>query len=374
MSGFIISCGGSGGHLAPGISIAEKLIEKGHQCWIITSKKQVDTLIKRHYPNLDFIAAPGIGFSIKPQQLCKFIIEQIKAILFSLKLIRQKKPDTIIAFGGFATISIALADLLTKIPLVLHEANRKPGKAVRLFRSFAKRIYLPEGIKLLGVNPGVIMNLGLPLRKDIRRISKEKARTKLSLSLNSKVIVVLGGSQGASILNEWVHLNFNSLAAEGLNVYCITGLGKGEKGQVRTTSLENKTVTLTYCPFSANVGTVLSSADLVLSRAGASTIAELIRCQTPSILIPYPYAAENHQVANARYLEQKGGCIMIEQSNIDTLLNEVIDLVFNDELLGKIRYNLNRLNRYNTVDLIVDDLEKISSAYQLNRNDHLDVK
>jgi UDP-N-acetylglucosamine--N-acetylmuramyl-(pentapeptide) pyrophosphoryl-undecaprenol N-acetylglucosamine transferase len=116
------------------------------------------------------------------------------------------------------------------------------------------------------------------------------------------------------------------------------------------------------------MGSLFSAADLVLSRAGAGTIAELMQCRAPSVLVPYPYATDNHQLANARFLEQLGGSLTIEQSQISGLYGEVIELIYNDWLLDKFRQNLQRLNLSNSAELIACDLEKLSSEFAKKDN------
>ena len=363
MSNFVISCGGTGGHLSPGISLAERLIEQGHRCWLIISKKDVDTRLTRKYPQLDFVRAPGAAFSLYPWRLIKFFIQQFQLILFSFRLLRNKRPDTIVAFGGFITVGITLAGIIHGCPVAIHEANRKPGKATRYLRRLAHRLYLPEGVQLAGVPLQSIKHLGYPLRKGIRRTPKESARGNLRIDVSGKLLVVLGGSQGAQVLNEWVNEHFEKLGAEGISIYCVTGLGKGNNGVFEYRSATGEVVKAYYTTFSDNMGGVLSSADLVLSRAGAGTIAELMQCQTPSVLVPYPYATDNHQLANARFLEQLGGSMTIEQNQISDLYNEVVELIYNDWLLDKFRQNLRRLIRGNSAELIANDLEKLSSEY-----------
>jgi UDP-N-acetylglucosamine--N-acetylmuramyl-(pentapeptide) pyrophosphoryl-undecaprenol N-acetylglucosamine transferase len=106
----------------------------------------------------------------------------------------------------------------------------------------------------------------------------------------------------------------------------------------------------------------LSAADLVVSRAGAGTIAELIRCATPAILVPFPRAADNHQWANARFFEQQGGGLVIDEQYLGALEREVRDVIFNDWLLRKFRANLRRMDRANSLDLVLDDLEGLAAA------------
>ena len=164
-------------------------------------------------------------------------------------------------------------------------------------------MYLPEGVLLDGISPEVIRNIGYPLRKEFRRIPKERARKQLGISLHDRLLVVLGGSQGAVALNRWVKDNLESLAAEGISTYCLTGMNNESSGVVQLEGLGGQIVTNRFVSFTDEMNTVLSAADLVISRAGAGAIAEIVRCRIPSILIPYPFAAVNPQCLNGEFLE-----------------------------------------------------------------------
>jgi UDP-N-acetylglucosamine--N-acetylmuramyl-(pentapeptide) pyrophosphoryl-undecaprenol N-acetylglucosamine transferase len=121
-----------------------------------------------------------------------------------------------------------------------------------------------------------------------------------------------------------------------------------------------------FIPFSDRMAELLSAADLVVSRAGAGTLAELIRCETPAILVPYPHAADDHQRANAIYFERQGGGIVVSQTQLGQMRAEVLDIIFNDWLLRKFRANLQRMDRANSLDLMLRDLEDIASGGRAN--------
>jgi len=207
-----------------------------------------------------------------------------------------------------------------------------------------------------GVRAARVRHVGLPVRREIVRRPREAAQIRLGFDPSQKLLVILGGSQGASALNGWVRGRLARLAGEGIQVCCVTGLGKGGD-EVRTFPAKTgQSVRAVFLPFCDDVATLLSAADLVVSRAGAGTLAELIRCATPAILVPYPQAADNHQWANARFFEQLGGAVVIYQQYLVDLDREVRDIIFNDWLLGKFRANLQRMDRANSLDLILDDL------------------
>lgn len=360
MSRVVISCGGTGGHLSPGIALAEALIQNGHECTLLLSRKQVDSRLVRKYPNLRCVAGPGAGFSLHPVRFLVFVVQQIRSLAFSFRLLREVRPHVIVAFGGFLSLGVSLAGYFRGCPIAFHEANRVPGKATRLLSGFAARLYLPEGIRIPRIPPQVIRHLGYPVRKDVRRIPVNAARERLGLNVPGRLLVVIGGSQGAQVLNQWVLDRFAALGAEGISVLCVTGLGKGNEGVVEHVRPNGEKAYAYFLPFTDDMGAVLSAADLVVSRAGAGAIAELAHCHAASILIPYPFAADNHQIANARFLERQGGCVVVDQSQMHELRREVEDTIFNDWLLNRIRENLRRLNRGDTAAEIAADLIRIS--------------
>lgn len=354
----VISCGGTGGHLSPGIALAEELIKKGTKCYLVISNKEVDSRLINKYSQMDFIRIPGIGFSGKFSGFVKFIREQFKGLLFSIKFLHKVQPDVVIGFGGFTTVGLSLAARMLGVPIFLHEANRKVGKAIRFLSILATRIYLPCGVHLKSLPPKTLKNIGFPVRKEIRPIAKSLACQKLEITANVKRLLVFGGSQGASVLNKWVFEHFESLAELGIHVYCITGLGKGSIGKLEYTAKNGVCAQAIFTPFVDDMTSVLSSADLVLSRAGAGSIAEICRCHIPAILIPYPFAADNHQEANAAFFERQGGGLVISEKDIDQLYSEVVSLIFNDWLLTKFEQNMKLMDIQSNLSLIANDLEE----------------
>lgn len=357
MSRFLLTCGGTGGHLSPGISLAEGLAARGHEAVLLVSQKKVDARLLEKYPHLRFERMPGSGFSLHPVALVRCIVSQAKAFFQCVRLVRSWRPDAIVGFGGFTSAPAVLAGRLLGVPVALHESNRVPGLAVRSLGRLARRVYLPPGIRIPAIRAERTRHVGLPVRREILRQPAAAARSALGLDPALKTLVILGGSQGSGALNDWVHASLEALAAEGVQVYCVTGLGKG---QDRVAELKSKTglpVRAHFVAFSDRIGELLSAADLVVSRAGAGTLAELIRCETPAILVPYPQAADDHQRANAAFFEQQGGGLVVEQARLATMRAEVLAMLSNDWLMRQFRSNLQRMDRANSLELMLRDLE-----------------
>ncbi len=362
MSRVLISCGGTGGHLSPGISLAEGLRARGHDVVLLISRKRVDARLAEKYPELRFERMPGTGLSWRPLKFLQCVVTQAQAFAFCLRLMGRQRPDVIVGFGGFTSAPVALAGRLRGVPVALHECNRVPGLAIRVLGHVSARVYLPPGLRLSGVRPSVTRTVGLPVRREIARLPQARARAALGLDPGHRVLAILGGSQGASALNDWARRNLVLLAGEGIQVYCVTGLGKGEPEVRDLNTRPGVRLRAVFTPFCDQVAELLSAADLVVSRAGAGTLAELVRCETPAILVPYPSAAYDHQSANAAFFERQGGGLAIDQTLLNGLHAEVLDVIFNDWLLRKFRGNLRRMDRANSLDIMLRDLEEIAAA------------
>ena len=359
VSKFIISCGGTGGHLSPGIALAESLISQGHICMLLVSEKQVDSRLIRKYPALQTRPLAGAFFSLSPLRFVKFVVKTIRGIKGMSKILKDFEPQAVIAFGGFLSLPVLSVARWKKTTIILHEANRVPGKATRMFRKAASRVYLPRGLRLRGVKPDVIRDFGFPVRKEFRKIGKDRARQNIGMPKNGKLLVILGGSQGAQALNEWARDHFEQLAGLGVHIYCVTGMGQGITGRYEREFENGPNIVAEFVNFTDQMADVMSAADLIVTRAGAGTLAELVRCRTPGILVPYPFAADNHQDANARFFEQQGGGIVLGQESIGQLFAEVEELLFNDWLLSQLQRNLSRMDDAQVLQNTVDDLEKL---------------
>ncbi len=359
MSKFIIACGGTGGHLVPGIAIGQALIENGHEVSFAISKKQVDSRLVEKYTNLRFIKMAGAPFSLNPVKFFRFSKEFFSAFTNGMKLLLNEKYDAVISFGGFNSLGISLAAALLRKPIILHEANRKTGKATRLLGYFARRVYVPFGVEIPRRKINQVKFAGYPLRKEIKRLDKNQAKEFFGFNENSNVLLILGGSQGAKVLNDWACDNFEKLAEKGIDILCVCGQNKNNIAQrvIKTSSGEERILkTLDFCD---NMASAMSASEIVVARAGAGTIAELARCSVPSIMVPYPFAADNHQLENAKCFEKQGACAVVEQKDMNKLFDEVVSLFENQKMRETMQRNLERVDEQNDCSRIVEDIAQI---------------
>lgn len=360
MKRFIILCGGTGGHLAPGIAIGKSLISSGCKVSFVISKKQVDSKLMEKYPELKIIRSPGVGFSLNPIKTVRFFVELAKSFVFGMNTIKKGKFDAIISFGGFNSLGFSLAAIILKRPLILHEANRKAGKATRLLGWFARRIYVPFGVKISRRKSGLVKSAGYPVREEIKKLPEDESKMALGFEENAKLLLILGGSQGAAVLNGWIKNNFPKLAENNIDALCVCGPGKLKYENCELAGSDGKFHKLKFMEFCDDMALVMSAASLVIARAGAGSIAEFARCELPSILVPYPFSSDKHQLENANFFERQGCCAVVLQKDMDNLLEESLSLISNDDLRGKMKFNLRRADYQNDMSRIIKDLKKVA--------------
>lgn len=370
---FLLSCGGTGGHLSPGIALAEGLAARGHRAILLISHKKVDTRLAAKYPALRFAPIPGTPFGAHPAALTRFLVSQSKGFAAGLRLVRAERPAAIVGFGGFTTTSVILAGRLHGVPVALHESNRVPGKAVRHLARFAERVWLPPGVSLPGRPPDDprIRAAAMPVRAEITRRPRAEAALRLGLDPSKKILAIFGGSQGATPLNQWARAAARDLAALGVQLACVTGLGKGEAAFTdhpgpASASVSNSSLTgarsavrSAWIPFCDDVAGLLSAADLVVARAGAGSLAEFARVGVPAVLVPFPQAADDHQRANAAWFAEQGGGVVLDQNSLAQLTPLVTSLLLDAPRLAGFRAGLARIAATPALDSMLDDLERI---------------
>ncbi|NCG08130.1 MAG: UDP-N-acetylglucosamine--N-acetylmuramyl-(pentapeptide) pyrophosphoryl-undecaprenol N-acetylglucosamine transferase [Verrucomicrobia bacterium] len=372
MSTILIACGGTGGHLAPGIAIAEVLMDQGHRCLLLVSRKTVDAALTKKYEHIEFIPITGQGISGGVVARLKALGSLVFGFFACWKTIRREAPESVLLFGGFLSAAAGMAARVCGVPVALHEANGVPGKATRYLAPNADRIYLPEGLSLKGIDPSKVCYPGYPVRREIVPRSKPEARRSLDLVVDGKLLVVIGGSQGARALNDWAEENFESLAESGISIYCVSGLKQAKTVKRFHKNRAGEMYQFTRVPFSERMAEVLSAADLVLSRAGAGSIAELTVCRRPAILIPYPHASDDHQAANALSHARAGVARVLPQDQLAELDALVRALLDNEAELAAMYAALDTLNPMNAAEEIAADLLLLTERLAVLKNGGID--
>ncbi|MDR0678792.1 MAG: UDP-N-acetylglucosamine--N-acetylmuramyl-(pentapeptide) pyrophosphoryl-undecaprenol N-acetylglucosamine transferase [Puniceicoccales bacterium] len=354
----LIACGGTGGHLSPGIAIAQRLSELGHSGPIAISEKGVDGRLAADYGNLKFYPLPGSGFSLRPVPLMSFFWNGLRGFLRAWKLLNREKVDAVLAFGGFTSLWVGLAALLRRKPIYLHESNLRLGKAVRLLSPFARRVFLPLPLKARKRygRSEKFLAAGCPLRRDFVPIERAEARRALNLPESGRLLLLVGGSQGARVLVHWMVERERELAAHGFHGICLTGPGGGELERSLRDKNGNRLI-MRYLPFSGTMALLYSAADVAVCRAGAGTLAELVAVGLPNVLVPYPSSSGDHQLANGRAMEAAGASILLPQDRMGYLLANVLRLA-EPERAKEMACALGRLRAEtgNAAQLIIDTI------------------
>lgn len=351
----LLVCGGTGGHLAPGIATAETLVDRGHRCTLCVSSKDVDSRLLTAYPHLEVERCIGSGI------MGHGILSKLSGLMRQAALIRQanhliaaRRVNVIIAFGGFLTAGFGVAARLNRIPLILHEANRVPGRVTRLVGRFAAHVFLPDAVQLKSVPQSRQSHAAVPVRRSFSRIlSKDDAREKLNFPKCGRLLVVLGGSQGAQSLNQWAADNAEDLANRGWHLLCLTGMQAPPRGRIETAGH-----VAAFTGFSDDIPAVLNAADLAVTRAGAGTLAELIALKLPAILVPYPFAADNHQAANANFLSERGAAVTIDAAEPHRLLPAIESMT--PDRLSEMIDAMKTLDGSNAANVIATTAESVS--------------
>ncbi|MCS7064133.1 MAG: UDP-N-acetylglucosamine--N-acetylmuramyl-(pentapeptide) pyrophosphoryl-undecaprenol N-acetylglucosamine transferase [Methylacidiphilales bacterium] len=308
-----IACGGTGGHLYPGIAVAEVLISRGNQVRLIISKKPVDQSIMEEFPTIPTECIPMIGWpGWKSLKALLFFSAYLKTRRQLSALAAQEPPTLILAMGGFTSIVPLEIGNKLQVPCIIHESNVMPGKVTRLWADRVDRILVGwrETMDFLGEKK--TQHTGTPLRHGLNRIQRTEAAKRLELDPHKKTVLLMGGSQGARSLNALMFdaLPYFAKYRDQWQFIHITGPDDLEKGRHAYSpyGFSHKVF-----PYLHTIQDAYSLADLVISRAGAASLTEIAAFGLPSVLVPFPYAADDHQTHNARIFSDSGAALLCHQ-------------------------------------------------------------
>jgi len=356
-----IACGGTGGHIFPGLATASVLKERGHDVTLWLAGKDVETAAVEGWTG-PVLSVPTEGY---PRRLLDW--RSLRAswrLLWAARVCRrrmqQHPPDVLLAMGSYACVAPARAAVRLGCPTVLHEANVVPGRAVvwlsrtanAVAASFEETRYYLRRIE--------ITVTGLPLRREIVRRALEldqQPRPPAPFTL-----LVMGGSRGAHRLNEIMVAAVRRLGARAANLRVFHLTGSADEAAVRE-AYDRLGVNHQTRAFTLDMADLYSAADLAICRAGAATCAELALFGTPALLVPYPYAARNHQLANARAFARHNGAHLIEERDLDSgwLADYIAGMARAPERLARMRAAMRRLARADAAERLADLVESAAN-------------
>ncbi len=326
----LVMAGGTGGHIFPGLAVADELKQQGWNIhWLGTAERMEAQIVPKHGYDISFIDIKGlrnkriIDLLIMPFKLAKSLWQAISVI-------KSVQPDVVLGMGGYASGPGGIAAWLMGKPVVLHEQNAAAGLTNRLLARIASVVCsaFPGAFAGKLSEKVTVEVVGNPLRSAIGKQGETKARHE------TKNILVVGGSLGAQVLNNTLPFVYNELAKQAQD-YCIwhqTGKGNLADVQANYNSADIDTGKVQVTEFIDDMAFAYQWADIVICRAGALTVSELAMAATPAIFIPLPHAVDDHQTKNAQFLVERGAAKLIAQSKLskESLTTQISEL-FADE-------------------------------------------
>jgi UDP-N-acetylglucosamine--N-acetylmuramyl-(pentapeptide) pyrophosphoryl-undecaprenol N-acetylglucosamine transferase len=354
----VIACGGTGGHLFPGLAVAEVLRARGHEVMLFISEKEIDTLATSTRSEFRFEKLPTVGLpSPFSPAILRFLQRFNESLSACRRIYRNFKPHVVLGMGGFTSTAPVLAGRMRGIPTFIHESNAIPGKANRLTARMVRAVLL--GFKECAqFFPKVRTEVtGTPIRSELQRIDRRAARVKLGLREDLRTLLVMGGSQGASGINQAMIRALPSLQGEALQVIHLSG---ARDERLLADNYQREKIPAHVAAFHHAMGEVYSAADFAIARSGAASLSELAAFALPSLLIPFPYAADDHQTRNAEIFVKAEAALLVREAELAgyLLARRIQDLLGDPEKLQRMSANCSRLASKNAADLVVQTMEK----------------
>jgi UDP-N-acetylglucosamine--N-acetylmuramyl-(pentapeptide) pyrophosphoryl-undecaprenol N-acetylglucosamine transferase len=343
----LIAASGTGGHLFPAVAVASKLKDVEIE-WMGVPDRLETKLVPKEYP-MHLITVRGFQGKSVSENL-KTVWMLTSSVFTTRRLLKKGKFTGVFSTGGYIAAPAILAARSLGLPVVLHESNALPGKVTRWLSPFCTRVALGFNSASQYLKKARTVYLGTPVREEFL----QRQRLDLPIPEDKPLIVIAGGSQGAVALNNLVRECAPAWIAAGAFVVHLTG----DRDSDSQTLQDPNYWAMAFCD---NMAGLLQRTTLIISRSGAATLGELMVCRVPSILIPYPYAAEDHQFINANCLAQAGGALVFRQEQLTAALlsQEVLDLLKSPQRLQTMAYNTANMSILNSADLLADLIREL---------------
>lgn len=354
---WLIVAGGTGGHIFPGLAIAQSLLEKRREVYFVSGTRKIEHLILKDkpFPVLELDVEGFLGRAFKDKIRAGY--KMVKAFLKAFKFIKKIDPQIIFATGGYISFPVILAGKLKGKKTSLHEQNIEPGLANKILSKFVDKVFisLPGSEKYFPQDKVVFS--GNPVRKEI----KEKRGKEHS----GKGLLILGGSLGARFINQLSLKVVPQLLEEFENLLVIHQTGLEDfvwvKEEYQKVLPEERLNRVKLFSFIEDMAWAYAQADLVLGRAGATTLAELFASGKPAFFIPFPYATRNHQERNAEMVAKKGGALYLKQESAtpEKVYHLLKELFQSEERLQSMRKAIESFYVENSEDIIIKEMETL---------------
>jgi len=351
----IITGGGTGGHLYPGLAVAKELKRRNPACRIafIGIKKGLEAKI-----------VPQEGFELflvssTPPRGLFWPLKNAWGLLQSLAVLSKFSPQLVLGSGGYISVPAVAASALLRIPVVLMEQNVIPGKASRFLGRFADKICLSFAQSAWGTEQNKFIVTGNPIRAEILLAKKQESRNIMGINQDRKCLLVTGASQGAKSINRAVLKALPGWKNYPWEVIHLTG--SKDFNLVKESApalLEGGVLNFRPIEYLADMPSAYAAADLVVSRAGATTLAEITARGLPAVLVPYPYA-QAHQAANAQWLADRGGAVVLADDQVENALEaKVIELFEDSEQLKNMGEASHKAGQPNAANDVLMEMEQ----------------
>lgn len=316
-----VSCGGTGGHFYPGLSVARELNAAGGRALLILGGKNApgQAEIARGF-GVQTLQVAALPLSKNPLKLFRFLLAFLRGRCQCIRAFREFKPQALLCMGSFASLPPAMAAKSMKIPLFLHDGNARLGKANKFLSRYAKALGLSFPSPDSAQCRCPVIHTGMPLRHELLAGKMEKAaameeinrRWNVDFKADAPTLLVFGGSLGASSINRTSRISKTLPGGETIQLIHLAGVGKLEELERYYEGSGGRKLLLESSP---DMHLFYSAADMIICRAGGSTVTELAYFGKYAIVVPYPYAAENHQMDNAMWLASSGGARIVKDSD-----------------------------------------------------------
>ena len=329
-----IACGGTGGHLFPGLAVAEELRQRGHDTLLLVSLKQIDAIALKGAKDQLTHALPGIGWpGFLSPRIFSFALSLLSSWRECGQVYRDFKPTAVVGMGGFTSAIPLLLGRRLHLPTLIHESNAIPGRVTRAIAPWVNKTLLGFGSCANYLLRAHCVVTGTPVRRGLERLNRAVAAEKFGLNPALPIVLVMGGSQGAHGINELVLKTLPLWHAQREDVQFIHLTGQADEN-IAEINYRRERLTAVVQAFSTEMEHFYSLADVVISRSGAASLTELSHYGLPSVLVPYPAAADDHQSFNARIFEQAGAAriLMEHKTTPETLYQTVREILVNQPL------------------------------------------